>query len=126
MLCKDRVFETFRSLYTQQLAQSSVLRRSFVFNAEVAEYACISRMASRDHNMAQNGIVEQIPGLSAQFVITSPSTDPDCLHHNCIGRKSYSFSTSLLRSLLLFLRHYERILGVRKDTVVQTTVGRYV
>jgi hypothetical protein len=70
VLCKDRVFKSFRSLYTQRPAQSSVLRRSFGFNAEVAEYVCISRMASRDHKLAQNGIVEHIPRLSAQFVIT--------------------------------------------------------
>ena len=62
MLCKDRVFKSFRSLYTQWPAQSSVLCRSFVFNAEVAKYACISRMASRDHKLAQKGIVELIPG----------------------------------------------------------------
>ena len=36
MLCKDRVFERFRSLYTQRPAQSSVLRRNLDFNAEVA------------------------------------------------------------------------------------------
>ena len=62
MLCKDRVFETFRSLYTQRPTQSSVLRRIFGFNAEVTEYARISRIASCDHNMlAQEGIVERIP-----------------------------------------------------------------
>ena len=98
MLCKDRVIKRFRSLYTQRPAQSSVLRRSLVFKAEVAEYTCISFMASSVHNMlAQEGegIFERIPGLSAQFVITSPSTDSDCLHHNCRGRNSYSFSTLL-------------------------------
>jgi|SRR6266496_4968521 len=96
VLCKDRVFEPFRSLYTQRPTQSSVLRRSLGFNAEVAEYARISRIASRDHNLlAREGIVERIPGLSAQVIIKSPSTDPDCLYYNCRGRNSYSFSTSL-------------------------------
>jgi hypothetical protein len=69
VLCKDRVNKSFRSLYTQRPAQSSVLRRSFGFNAEVAEYACISRLARCDHKLAQNGIVEHIPGLSVQCVI---------------------------------------------------------
>ncbi len=64
MLCKDRVFERFRSLYTQRPTQGSVLRCRLVFNAEEAEYACISRVASRDHNiLAQEGIVERIPEL---------------------------------------------------------------
>ena len=86
MLCKDRVFETFRSLYTQRPTQSSVLRRSLGFNADVAEYARISRITSRDHNMlAQEGIVERIPGLSAQFEIKSPSTDPNCMYYNYRG-----------------------------------------
>jgi len=96
VLCKDRVFETFRSLYTQRPTQSSVLRRSLGFNAEVAEYASISRIAFRDHNMlAQVGIVERIPGLSAQFVIKSPSTDPDCSHYSYMGRSFYTFPISL-------------------------------
>ncbi len=105
MLCKDRLFERFRSLYTQRPTQSSVLRRRLVFNAEEAEYACIRRVASRDHNMlAQEGIVERIPGLSAQFVIKSLSTDPDCLHYNYRGRNSYSFSTSQFTFFCSFLR----------------------
>jgi len=95
VLCKDRVFETFRSLYTQRPTQSSVLRRSLGFNAEVAEYASISRIAFRDHNMlAQVGIVERIPGLSAQFEIKSSSIDPDCLYYNDRGRSFYTFSIS--------------------------------
>ena len=82
MLRKDRVFKRFRSLYTQRPTQSSVLRRIFGFNAEVTEYARISRIASCDHNMlAQEGIIACIPGLSAQFVIKSHSTDPDSLHY---------------------------------------------
>jgi len=53
-------------------------------------------MASHDHDiLAQEGIVERVPGLSAQFVIKSPSTDPTCLHYNYRGRNSDSFSTSL-------------------------------
>jgi hypothetical protein len=96
VLCKDRVFERFRSLYTQRPTQGSVLRRRFAFKAEVAEYACISRVASRDHNMlAQEGIIERIPGLTAQSEIKLSSTDPGCLHYNYRGRNSYSFSTSL-------------------------------
>ena len=92
MLCKDRVFERFRSLYTQRPTQSSVLRRRLAFNAEVAEYACISRVASRDHNMlAQEGIVERIPGLTAQSEIKLSSTDPGCLHYNYQGEKFLLF-----------------------------------
>ena len=82
MLCKDRVFETFRSLYTQRPTQVSVMCRRSVFNAEVAEYASRSGITSRDRNMlAQEGIAERIPEFSAQFVIKSPSTDPDYLHY---------------------------------------------
>ena len=106
MLCKDRVFETFRSLYTQRPAQSRVLRRNLVFNAEVAEYACISRVASCDHNMlAQVGIVERIPGLSAQFEIKSSSIDPDCLYYNYRGRSFYTFSIS--RFMLFSTLYYK-------------------
>jgi hypothetical protein len=68
------------------------LRRILNFNAEVAEYAQISRIGSRDLNMlAQEGIVERIPGFSAQFVITSPSTHPGCLLYNNWERSSYYF-----------------------------------
>jgi len=81
------------------------LRRRLVFNAEVAEYACISRVASRDHNMlAQEGIVERIPGLTAQSVINLSSKDSGCLHYNYRGRNSYSFSTSLFTFFLLFFK----------------------
>ena len=105
MLCKDRVFETFRSLYTQRPTQSSVLRRIFGFNAEVTEYARISRIASCDHNMlAQEGIVERIPGLSAQFVIKSPSTDQDCLYYNYGGEVFILFRSRCSCSFLLFLQ----------------------
>ena len=108
MLCKDRVFESFRSLYTQRPTQSSVLRRRLVFNAEEAEYACFNRVASCDHNMmAQEGIVQRIPGFSAQFVIKSPSTDPDCSHYNYGGRNSYFFRPRCLRFFLLFFQDVE-------------------
>jgi hypothetical protein len=110
VLCKDRVFEAFRSLYAQQPTQSSVLRRILNFNAEVAEYARISRIASRDHNMlAHEGIVARIPGLSAQFVIKSLSTDPACLHYNCREMSSYSFSISLFT---LFSTLFSRLRSV--------------
>jgi hypothetical protein len=107
VLCKDRLFETFRSLYTQRPTQSSVLRRSLGFNVEVTEYARISRIASRDHNMlAQEGIIERIPGFSVPIVIKSPSTDPDCKHYNYRGRSYHSFSTSLFTLFsTLFSRH---------------------
>jgi hypothetical protein len=107
VLCKDRVFDPFRSLYTQRPTQSSVLRRILGFNAEVAEYARISRIASRDHNMlAQEGIVERIPEFSAQCVIKSPSTDPDCLLYDYMGRSFYTFSISLFMLFsTLFSRH---------------------
>ena len=106
MLCKDRVFERFRSLYTQRPTQGSVLRRRLAFNAEEAEYACISQVASRDHNiLAQEGIVERIPVITAQSAIKLSSTDPGCLHYNYRGRNSYSFSTSLFTVFsALFLR----------------------
>ncbi len=96
MLCKDRVFEPFRSLFAQRPTQSSVLRRSLGFSAEVTEYARISRIASRDHSMlAQEGIVERIPGLSARFVIKSPSTDPGRLSYNSSEKSKNSSSISL-------------------------------
>jgi len=103
VLCKDRVFETFRSLYTQRPTQVSVMRRRSVFNAEVAEYASISGITSRDRNMpAQEGIAERIPEFSAQFVIKSPSTDPDYLHYINRGRNFSLFRPCCLRSFLLF------------------------
>jgi hypothetical protein len=109
VLCKDRVFETFRSLCTQRPTQSSILRRILNFNAEVAEYAQISRTASHELNMlAQEGIVERIPGFSAQFVIKSPSTHPGCLHYNNRERSSYSFSIS---PFTLFSTLFSRQLG---------------
>jgi len=95
VLRKDRVFKRFRSLFTQRPTYSSVLRPSLGFNAELVKYSRISGMAGRDHKLAQKGIVELIPGLSALFVITSPSTDPECLHYNCRGRNSNSLLSLL-------------------------------
>ncbi len=77
MLRKDRVLETLRSLCAQRPAQSSVLRRHIGFSAEeVAEYAQVDRTnASRDLNLlAQEGIVERIPGRPVLFVIKRLST----------------------------------------------------
>jgi hypothetical protein len=103
VLYKDRVFKRFRSLYTQRPAQSSVLCRSLVFNAEVAEHASISGMTSRDRNMLdQEWIAERIPEYSAQFVTKSPSTDPDYLHYINRVRNFNSFSTSLFRLFSTF------------------------
>jgi len=105
VLCKDRVFETIRSLYTPRPTQSSVLRRNLGFNAEVAEYARISRIASRDHNMlAQVGIVERIPGLSAQFEIKSPSTDPNCMYYNYRVRSFYTFRSPVYALFYSFFK----------------------
>ena len=96
MLCKDRLLKKIRSLYSQRPTQSSVLRRSIFFSDEEAKYVCISPMASHGHDiLAQEGIVEHVPGLSAPFVFKSPSIDPTSLHYNYRGRNSYSFSTSL-------------------------------
>jgi len=97
VLCKDRVFERYRSLYTPRPTQGRVLRRRLVFNAEEAEYACISQVAIRNHNiLAQEGIVKRIPVITAQSAIKLSSTDPGCLHYNYRGRNCDSFSTSLL------------------------------
>jgi hypothetical protein len=105
VLCKDRVFEPFRSLYTQRPTQSSVLRRSLDFNAEVAKYARISRNANRNHNMlAQEGNVERIPGLSAHCVIKAPSTNPDCCITITGGKVLTLFRPRRLRSSLLFFQ----------------------
>ena len=110
MLCKDRVFETFRSLYTQRPTQVSVLRRRLVCNAEVAEYASISGMTSREHNMlAQEGIAERIPGFSVPFIIKSPATDLNFLHYNHRGRSSYAFSTSLFTLFSTLLSRWESV-----------------
>jgi len=69
---KDRVLEALRSLCTQRPAQSSALRRHAGFSAEeVAELAEVDRTnASRDLNLlAQEGIVERIPGRPVLFRI---------------------------------------------------------
>ena len=80
MFYKDRAFEGFRSLYAQRPTQSSVLRRNFVFSAEEAEYAGISRIASHDYSkLTQEGIDVCIPGISAQSVNTSSSYPNLCI-----------------------------------------------
>ncbi len=100
MLCKGRVFETFRSLCAQRPTQSSVLCRSIRFKAEVAEHPHIGRIASSDLNMlAQEGIYERIPRFSAQFVIKSPSTDPGRLNYSSREKSKNSSSISLISSL---------------------------
>lgn len=76
MLRKDRVFESLRSLCTEQPAQQSVWRRRMGFSAEeVAELARIDRTnASRDLNqLVQEGRVERIPGRPVLFVLKTVS-----------------------------------------------------
>ena len=69
---KDRACEGFRSLCAQRSAQSSALRRTLIFNAEVAEYACKYHIAICDHHwLAREEISARIPGFSAQTVNTS-------------------------------------------------------
>ncbi len=85
MLRKDRVFETLRSMCTQRPAQSGALRRFTGFSAEeVAELAKVDRTnASRDLNiLAQEGLIERIPGRPVLFTIRASSTSslaPDSL-----------------------------------------------
>lgn len=77
MLRKDRVFETLRSMCTQRPAQSGALRRFTGFSAEeVAELAQVDRTnASRDLNiLAQEGLIERIPGRPVLFTIRASST----------------------------------------------------
>ncbi len=87
MLRKDRVFETLRSMCTQRPAQSGALRRFTGFSAEeVAEVAKVDRTnASRDLNiLAQEGLIERIPGRPVLFTIKTPSNSslaPDSLIH---------------------------------------------
>src|SRR5579884_1366895 len=71
---KDRVYEALQSLCAQRPAQQSVLRRDTGFSAEeVAELAAIDRTnASRDLNkLAQEGIIERIPGRPVLFTLKS-------------------------------------------------------
>jgi hypothetical protein len=105
VLCKDRLLKKFRSQYSQRPTQSSVLRRIFGFNGEVAEYAHISYIASRDNTMlAQEGIDEHIPGYCAPFVIKSSSTNPNFLHYYYKERSSYSYALSLFTLFSTFLQ----------------------
>jgi hypothetical protein len=100
VLCKGRVFQTFRSLYAQRPTRSSVLRRSIGFNAEVAEHAQISHIASSDLDMlAQEGVVERIPGLFAQFVIKLPSTEPGRLNYTSEGEEFLLFFELVISAL---------------------------
>src|SRR5689334_24779652 len=62
---------------TQRPAQSGALRRFTGFSAdEVAELAKVDRTnASRDLNiLAQEGLIERIPGRPVLFTIRAPST----------------------------------------------------
>ena len=84
---KDRVLEGFRSLYAQRPAQRGGLCRTFIFNAEVAEYACKGQIAGLDRsNLAQEGIEERIPRFSARSVNTSSAAYPTRLHYIYRGR----------------------------------------
>ena len=110
MFYKDRVLEGFRSLYAQRPSQRSVLRRTFIFNAEVAEYAYKGHIASHDHsNLAQEGIEERILRFSVPSVNTSPAAYPTRLHYIYRGRVWSIFDLtvnvlicSILRSRTLF------------------------
>ena len=76
---KDRVLEALRSLCTQRPASHSPLRRHAGFSAEeVAELAEVDRTnASRDLNLlAQQGMIERIPGRPVLFTLKAPSPDP--------------------------------------------------
>jgi transcriptional regulator with AAA-type ATPase domain/transcriptional regulatory protein LevR len=76
LLRKDRILETLRSMCTQRPAQSGALRRYSGFSAEeVAVQAGVNRTnASRDLNLlAQEGLIERIPGRPVLFAIKSPS-----------------------------------------------------
>jgi len=79
LLRKERVFEALRLLYAQRPAQNAVLRRHTGFSAEdVAEWAEVDRTnASRDLNLlAQEGMIERIPGRPVLFTIKMPTTEP--------------------------------------------------
>ncbi len=81
MFYEDRILEGFRSLYAQRPAQCSVVSRTFIFNAEVAEYAYKRCLASHHIVLAQEGIDERIPGVSARSINTSPAAYPTRLHY---------------------------------------------
>src|SRR5947209_17529895 len=85
VLRKDRVLETLRSLCSQRPVQNGVLRRYSGFSAEeVAKQAQVDRTnASRDLNLlAQEGMVERIPGRPVLFVIKTPSAGTGSLHES--------------------------------------------
>ena len=109
MFYEDRILEGFRSLYAQRPAQCSVVSRTIIFNAEVAEYAYTRCFASHHIDLAREGIDERIPGVSARFVNTSPAAYPIRLHYIYRGRMWSIFDLtvhvlfySLLRSRTLF------------------------
>ncbi|HEY4387533.1 MAG TPA: sigma 54-interacting transcriptional regulator [Ktedonobacteraceae bacterium] len=75
MYRKDRVLEALRSLYVQQTTRRGRVRRHAGFSAEeVAAIIDIDRTnASRDLNLlAQEGMVERIPGRPVLFVLKAP------------------------------------------------------
>jgi transcriptional regulator with AAA-type ATPase domain/transcriptional regulatory protein LevR len=83
---KDRVLEALRSLCAQRPAQSSALRRHAGFSAEeVAEQAEVDRTnASRDLNLlAQEGIIERIPGRPVLFRIKLPAHGASAAGEQC-------------------------------------------
>ncbi len=85
MLRKDRVLEALRSLCAQRPAQRGALRRYSGFSAEeVAKQARVDRTnASRDLNLlAQEGMIERIPGRPVLFVIKTPSTGTGSPHES--------------------------------------------
>src|SRR5579885_897595 len=76
---KDRVLEALRSLCTQRPVSQGILRRHAGFSAEeVAELAEVDRTnASRDLNLlAQQGIIERIPGRPVLFTLKASASDP--------------------------------------------------
>jgi hypothetical protein len=119
VLRKDRVFISFRSLYTQRPTQSSVLGRSLGFNAELLKYARISGITGCDHiTLAHEGIVECIPGLCAQVVIKSPSKGPGCYISIAGGRFLHFFDLAVYFLLHTLFMIREHVLVVRKDVNV--------
>lgn len=100
---KDRVLATLRSLCTQRPAQSGVLRRHAGFSAEeVALAADIDRTnASRDLNiLAQEGLIERVPGRPVLFYIQDAHTDqkttiPPSVESSTWGTRRSNISTAV-------------------------------
>lgn len=100
---KERVLEALRALCAQQPAQKSALRRYTGFSAEeVAEQIDIDRTnASRDLNLlAQEGIVERIPGRPVLFTLKSPIAEAIPEKRNSHNEPSASEPLSLSPSIL--------------------------